>query len=243
MTSKGGKNEKSGRRPIICHSCGEPGHIKPNCPHRVRRVKSPEPSSLMMVKGRLAGSMMSGLRVDTGADRTLVREDCIPKGAYTGETIMLDSWRGSQFSKHRVALITIEVEGVSVQAKVAVVAQLDCPALLGRDLGAKMTVKLLSMVLERAKENDTECEVDVVTKQEVVNQVVSSEVVRVTRAQAEKARKEEVADELASANSGSDPLPLESIFGFDDEFFEDEVLKEGVADSDLVPTPLKGGET
>ena len=238
MTSKGGKNEKSGRRPIICHSCGEPGHIKPNCPLRVRRVKSPEPSSLMMVKGRLAGSMMSGLRVDTGADRTLVREDCIPKGAYTGETIMLDSWRGSQFSKHRVALITIEVEGVSVQAKVAVVAQLDCPALLGRDLGAKMTVKLLSMVLERAKENDTECEVDVVTKQEVVNQVVSSEVVRVTRAQAEKARKEEVADDLASASSGSDPLPLESIFGFDDEFFEDEVLKEGMADSDLVPTPL-----
>ena len=236
--SKSGKSERSGRKPIICHGCGEPGHIKPNCPHRVRRVKSPEPSSLMMVKGRLAGSMMSGLRVDTGADRTLVREDCIPEGAYTGETIMLDSWRGSQFSKHRVALITIEVEGVSVQAKVAVVTQLDCPALLGRDLGAKMTVKLLSMVLERAKENDTDSEVDVVTKQEVVSQVVSSEVVRVTRAQAEKARKEEVADELASASSGSDPLPLESIFGFDDELFEDEVLKEGMAVSDLVPTPL-----
>ena len=29
-------------RPIVCHSCGEPGHIRPNCPNKqVKRVKSP----------------------------------------------------------------------------------------------------------------------------------------------------------------------------------------------------------
>ena len=26
---------------IVCHSCGEPGHIRPNGPNRVKRVSSP----------------------------------------------------------------------------------------------------------------------------------------------------------------------------------------------------------
>ena len=235
--SKGSKSEKSGKKPIICHSCGEPGHIKPNCPHRVRRVKSPEPGTLMLVKGRLAGSVKSGLRIDTGADRTLVRSDCIPKEAYTGDTIVLDSWRGSQVSRHKLARITIEVEEVQVLAEVAVVNKLDCPALLGKDLGPKMTVKLLSMVLERAKAEETKSEVEVVTKQPV-----SSDVVRVTRAQAAKDRKEEVENDLASAESGSSPLALDQIFGFEDDLFEDDMMQEGLSDPDLVPTPLKDCE-
>ena len=235
-----GNSRGRGRRPIICHGCGEPGHIKPNCPHRVRRVKSPDPSLTMLVDGLLDGSKVPGMSVDTGADRTLVREDYIPEGAYTGETVTLDSWRGSQFSKHRVALITIEVDGVSVQAKFAVVEHLDSPVLLGRDLGARMTVKLLSMVLEKAKEKDAESVVNSVVPMQIVNsevtkQVVQSEVVRVTRAQAEKARKEEVANELASANSGSEPLALADIFDFEDEFFEDD---RSLPDPNVLPTPL-----
>ena len=247
-TSSSGYSRGRGRKPIICHGCGEPGHIKPNCPHRVRRVKSPDPSLVMLVDGLLDGSKVPGMSVDTGADRTLVREDYIPEGAYTGETVTLDSWRGSQFSKHRVALITIEVDGVSVQAKVAVVDQLDSPALLGKDLGALMTVKLLSLVLEKAKQNVSESVVDEVPMQtvnsevpmqsvnsEVTKQVVQSEVVRVTRAQAEKARKEEVANELASANSGSEPLALADIFDFQDEFFDDD---KSLPDPNVLPTPL-----
>ena len=235
--SRSGKGKESGRKPIICHGCNEPGHIRPNCPNRVRRVKSPEPGNVMLVKGRLAGFEKSGLRVDTGADRTLVRSDCIPKEAYTGETIMLDSWRGSQVSKHKIARITIEVEDVQVLAEVAAVKKLDCPALLGKDLGSKMTVKLLSMLLKRAKADETKCEVDVVTKQQV-----KSDVVRVTRAQAEKARKEEVENDIASAESGSSPLALDDIFGFEDELFEDDMMHEGLSDPDLVPTPLKDCE-
>ena len=232
-------NKGRGRKPIICHGCGEPGHIKPNCPNRVRRVKSPDPSQVMLVDGLLNGSTVPGMRVDTGADRTLVREDYISEDAYTGETVTLDSWRGSQFSKHRVAVINIEVDGVSVQAKVAVVDQLDSPALLGKDLGAQMTVKLLSLVLEKAKQNVSESVVDEVPMQsvnsEVTKQVVQSDVVRVTRAQAEKARKEEVANELASANSGSEPLALSDIFDFEDEFFVDD---KSLPDPNVLPTPL-----
>ena len=231
--SKGGRVEKSARKPIICHGCGEPGHIKPNCPHRVRRVKSPDPSSTMLVKGRLAGKEMADLRVDTGADRTIVRSDCVPKDAYVEETVMLDTWRGSQFSEHKVAQITIEVEGVKVLAKVAVVDQLDCPALLGKDLGQEMIVKLLSMLLDKAKAEKCQSE-----DKRVTMQAVDSAVVRTTRSQAEKARKEEVENDLATASSGSSPLNLEDIFNFDDELFEDRKVDEGFSDPDLIPTPL-----
>ena len=240
--SGGGANNKSkpdrqGRRPIICHGCGEPGHIKPNCPHRVRSVNSPDPSSLEVVKGRIAGKVVSGLLVDTGATRTLVREDLIPAGAYTGESVTLDSWRGSQLSKHKVAEVDIEVDGVSVLAKVAVVAQLEYPALLGSDLGVSMKVKLLSMLLEQAKGQEivsVEVPKQNIVNDEVTMQEVSSDIVRITRAQAEKARLEGVADELASASSGSDPLPLDAIVDIDSEFFVD----ESEDDVDPVPTPL-----
>ena len=221
-------NKGSGRRPIICHNCGEPGHIKPNCPHRIRRVKAPDPSPVYFVDGLINGCKAPGLSVDTGADRTLVREDYIPDGAYTGDTVILDSWRGAEVSQHKLALVTLEVEGVSVEAKVAVVADLEYPALLGKDLGRKMSRKLLSLVLKNMDDSDSDdsevpkqSDSSVVTKQEV-----KSEVVRVTRAQAEKARKEDVANDLASANSGCDPLALEDIFGFEDAFFDDDVCDE-----------------
>ena len=222
------QNQGNGRRPIICHNCGEPGHIKPNCPHRIRRVKASDPSPVYFVDGLINGCKAPGLSVDTGADRTLVREDFIPDEAYTGDTVILDSWRGAEISQHKLALATLEVEGVSVEAKVAVVADLEYPALLGKDLGRRMSRKLLSLVLKNMDDSDSDDsegpkqnDSSVVTKQEV-----KSEVVRVTRAQAEKARKEDVANDLASANSGCDPLALEDIFGFEDAFFDVDVCDE-----------------
>ena len=41
---------------IVCHSCGEPGHIRPNCPNSVERVSSPT------------------------LDHSLPRKDCFVKG-------------------------------------------------------------------------------------------------------------------------------------------------------------------
>ena len=66
VQSSGDNKQKSGAsgvhksgvksKSIVCHSCGEPGHIRPNCPNRVKRVSSPT------------------------LDHSLSRKDCFVKG-------------------------------------------------------------------------------------------------------------------------------------------------------------------
>ena len=204
--NKQDKFYKKDRKPITCYGCGEPGHIRPNCPNKVRRVKSPEHSKVMVVSGWLAGCEVDNLRVDTGADRTVVRQDFVPEDAYTGEVVRLDSWRGAQFSDHKIASIAIQVGSVEVIARVAVVEQLDCPSLLGSDLGRPMTKELMKMVVAQLDEESEE--------------VRDSEPDRSTRAQAEKEDARDKEDELASAQAECVPIPLSEVFDFPDAYFE-----------------------
>ena len=127
-----------------------------------------------------------------------------------------DSWRGKQFSKHRVAKINIKVGTTETVAEVAVADKLDCPALLGNDLGVPMKVQLLSMVLERVKETQS-----VLCEEKGVS-------IRSTRAQTSSEQEQDREDELASAQSEADPKPLEDIFDFPDSYFE----------QDPIPTPV-----
>ena len=151
--------DRPSRKPIICHGCGEPGHIRPQCPNRervwnvncVRSTGNPVSNSNLLVDGFLNGRSVPGMRIDSGADESVVRKDFISEDDYTGETITLDSWRGSQVSKHRIALCKIEVDGCSVLAKVAVVDQLEYPALLGVNLGDQMTDKLFALMSQKAR--------------------------------------------------------------------------------------------
>ena len=245
-----------GKRPIICHGCGEPGHIKPNCPYKIRRVKSPDSDAIYLVDGLINGSAVPGMYIDTGADRTLVCENLLSDWDYTGDTIVLDSFRGAQVSRHKVARVTLEVEGICVETKVVVVPSLDCPVLLGKDLGFRMVRKLMAVVTKHVDERDPEVNFEVpkqvlnnvnfeVPKQvlnnvisevpmqivhsEVTEQVVPATVVRVTRPQAKKAKEEEAANELASASSGSEPLALSEIYDVKDEFFDDFQVETKVA--------------
>ena len=234
---KNGRVEKTGRKPITCYGCGEPGHIRPNCPNRVRRVGSPVSDPLM---DWLAGSAIKGLKVDTGADRSVVSAEYVPKSAYLKKTVILDSWQGKQFSKHRVAKLLVKVGEVEVAAEFAVADVLDCPALLGNDLGAAMRMQLLSMVLERAKVAHKEGGQEVVQPNVTPMPVEETEVepVRSTRAQVGKERVEDEQDELASAQSECTPIPLSDIYDFPDSYFEDDPVP--VAVDDLSDWP-KGG--
>ena len=234
--SKGGKyvkSERQGRKPITCYGCGEVGHIRPNCPNKVRRVSSSDSESRMEVDGWLAGVAVKGLKVDTGADRSVISAEYVPKNAYLDKSVILDSWRGKQFSKHRLARLSLKVADTEVEAVFAVADKLDCPALLGKDLGSKMTVQLLSLVLDAAKADQSENVNIVVTMQEEVKQEVAP--VRVTRAQKEREELEDQVNDIASAQSESDPLPLSEIYGFEDGFFDEDPLPTPIEECEVLP--------
>ena len=245
----GGKHDRGRRKPVICHNCGEPGHIRPNCPNRVRSVRSPEHDPLIKVDGVLAGEFVSGLQIDTGAGRSVVNARWVPKSAYLKTSITLDSWRGKQLSKHRLAKLKITVGKVSVNAVVAVAEELDCPALLGLDLGDEMNENLAGIIFNKVKAARAARSKDVVPNQvvsesEVPMQIDNSvkvevpmhvEQVSVPRAQAKKAAAVDKENDLASTQSECEPVALSDVLDFPDSYFEpDEVYDTAVTSLDQV---------
>ena len=228
----GGISDRGNRKPIICHNCGEPGHIRPQCPHKVRSVRSPDSDSsaqseVMFVPGWIAGCSSDKLKWDTGAERTLVRADFVPTAAYTGDVMKLATWRvNDDVSDHKLAKLTIKVGKVEVLATVAVVEQLPYPALLGSDLGASMTRQIMAEVSAKLDEvdnvnvevpmqvvSDVEVPMQVVSVVEVPMQVNSQNVGRVNRAQPKQAAAVEQAKDVAPAQAEHQPLVVE-IFGW-----------------------------
>ena len=107
----------------------------------------------MLVDGALAGYVAKGVRIDTGADRTVVRRDFVPANAYTDRTIRLDSWRGGQPSTHQLARIKVKVGNAVADCEVAVVDKLECPALLGVDLGKEFMHAMLTNFLAQTSQD------------------------------------------------------------------------------------------
>ena len=227
---KSEKHEKLGkkeRKPISCYGCGEPGHIRPNCPNKVRRVKPKTSGVSLVVDGVLAGTAVSGLRIDTGADRTVVSSEYVPESAYTGRSIQLDSWRGGQPSKHKLALIKVKVGSAEVEKEVAVAESLDCPALLGTDLGKEF---LSAMLVPLLTEPDK-----VVVEASGASGALTGGLVRSTRAQVCKQQKSEKEDLEASAQSEATPVPWSDILDFRDSYFEQDIVSTPVEEWSTLP--------
>ena len=225
--------ESRSRRPagrqVTCHGCGVVGHIRPNCPNIIRRVRVPGEGSGVTVDALLAGRPVSAL-IDTGSGRTLVHSDFVPGACYTGRRIRLGDWKGGRFSSHRTANIVIQVGDVKRLAEVAVDDSLDCPAALGLDLGAEMNEKLASICFDRAKAAQTVCETNKVTMQKEV-----VEPVRVPRAQAKKIAAVEKEGYLASAQSECLPVSLDDVFNFSDSYFEPDEVKVNFVEASVAP--------
>ena len=186
--------ERRNRKPIVCHGCGEPGHIRPNCPNVIRRVRELGGVDLgKTVEALLDGRPVRAL-VDTGAGRTMVHKDFVPRACYTGRSIRLRDWQG-RYSRHRTAEILIQVGEVKRLAVVAVDDSLDYPAALGSDLGVSMTRQLMTAFLAKLDEVGN------------VNDEVPMQV-------------DNVNDEVPMHD---EPVALEDIFDFSDSYFEPEV--------------------
>ena len=224
-----GTRDRQNRKPIICHSCGEPGHIRPNCPNIIRRVRVPgEGLGIMTVDALLVGRPVKAL-VDTGCHRTLVHSDYVPRACYTGRRVRLSDWTGGRFSYHKIAKIVIQVGDIKRLAEVAVDDSLDCPAALGLDLGAEMNLKLASICFDKAKAARKDSE------NEVTMHVDTVEPVKVTGAQAKKLAAEDRENDLASAQSESVPIALTDVFNFSDSYFEQEEVEVNVVEASVAP--------
>ena len=244
------------RKQVICHECGEVGHIRPNCPLRVRSVRNvvvPNAASVKLVDGLLAGVLVKGLRVDSGAEMTVVHKDFIPRGAYTGNSVLLASWRKGQFSRHRVARIAIQFGEVKVVAEVAVSDKLGYPALLGSDLGRPMLKELFTRMLDQIDDKSAEMKVgEQVVLEKVTDDPVNcennvvpmqTEDLKVNFVEASVAQVDEVKVEVeqvavAEAQSEEDPVPLAEIFDFSNDFFEEDPLPEFSVRNDVSCVPI-----
>ena len=70
--SKKTGNDSSSPRPIVRYGCGEPGHIRPNCPHNVKRVRSPT----LGCSHNIVNSFVSGFVNDTHCDKLFIDSGC-----------------------------------------------------------------------------------------------------------------------------------------------------------------------
>ena len=239
-SSGSGKNFSDKKRVVICYSCKEPGHIKPNCPNRIRRL-SPcddvdcenDVAEPMWVDGWIGDKEIKGMRFDSGSDRTVVDSKFVPVEAYLGKKVVLKGWRGKQSSIHELARITIRVgDKLHKKKKVAVEADMEYPALLGADLNRAMKREIMKGVMEEwaeesvVDENENESRVENFPAEEAM----SSEAVRITRAQARREKESEEADAIASEQADCTPTPLEQIFDFDDDLFLDNTAATSVAE-------------
>ena len=208
------------RKPIICHYCGKEGHISPNCPGKVNSVLSPSRKEDSLITVWLGGKEVVGVRVDTGADRTLIRSDIVPASAYLKGKLELSGYTGQKLNLHRKARMTIKVGPIEEEVVAAVVDDLEYPALLGDDLSREMKREMLGLLTNK---------LNVKLAEEKVERV------RVTRAQAAEKKRSEEADEVASAQSDCMPLTLGEIIDIPDSYFEPELIPTPVAECDTWP--------
>ena len=256
-SSGSGKSGSEKKRAIICYSCREPGHIKPNGPNRVRRLSPDddvdsenEVAEPMWVDGWIGETVIKGMRFDSGSDRTVVDSKFVPADAYLGRRVVLKGWRGKQASIHELAKVTIRVgDKLHKLKKVAVEANMEYPALLGADLNRAMQGEIMKGVLEEWAEEPVVSEVEaseLVSEPRVegppAKDAMLSEAVRVTRAQARKERESDEVDVAASEQADCSPTPLAQIFDFDDDLFLGDREATSVAELSAWPQVVAGEE-
>ena len=210
VQSSGDSKQKSGAsgvhksgvksKSIVCHSCGEPGHIRPNCPNRVKRVSSPTLDHSLsrkdsFVKGAINDTPCDKMFIDSGCEVTCVAKHLVPTSAYTGKTTLLKGYKASsQPESHPIAKVRLRLFSYDEVIEAAVVEDITEDVLLGSDLGRATLAKWLL---------ETES---------------SSKCVKLTRAQASTEKIQEEKDKLSLEASGASPHLISDIFNFTDEF-------------------------
>ena len=118
--------------PVVCYNCGEPGHKRPNCPHKVNMVTTFNKVTLLSLEGAI-GNHKCMLTLDSGAQITVVNKSLVTEDEYTGESIKLTGI-GGYVTIAKLAVVKICTENFSFLQKVAVIPNNCQEVLIGMDV-------------------------------------------------------------------------------------------------------------
>ena len=111
-----GGNIKPAKREVTCFLCRQKGHKSPQCPQKqaqVSKIQIPVSKVVPLKENQLFGSI-GGHRMpitcDSGADITVVPEECVSKEQFTGDLCDIDSYNMVR-SKGKLCNITVTIDG------------------------------------------------------------------------------------------------------------------------------------
>ena len=111
-----GSNIKPARKEITCFSCHQKGHKLPQCPQKqthIKRIQIPSNKAIPLRDNELFGSVgvhRLPITCDSGADISVIPEECVSPEQLTGETCEIDSFIRKRTSG-KVCDIVISVNG------------------------------------------------------------------------------------------------------------------------------------
>ena len=167
--SNSAKFEPRNKALLVCHSCGQTGHFKAECNkgHVSKNYMCFAPKLLVSEPGREEVSegqceeLTIGVLIedrpcvallDSGSNRTLVRQDSLPRDVvYCGGTVDVFCVHGDKVG-YPIAKVAIQVEGQLYLLSVGVFEQLPYQVVLGCDLPI-----LAELIAKRSREARASC--------------------------------------------------------------------------------------
>ena len=101
-------------REVTCFSCHQKGHKSPQCPQKhVKRIQIPADDLVSLRDNELMGLLgphLLPITCDSGADITVVPEECVPQESFTGEVCEVSAFN-KVTSSGRVCDVVIDIAG------------------------------------------------------------------------------------------------------------------------------------
>ena len=145
--AKDTEKTKRDLKDMKCFNCQQKGHLATSCPHGAmfcseRRVDYKGNSTVrqapikqgLCVPGKVEGTLVKSVVLDTGCSRTLVRSNLVPQDKIMeGEVVAIRCAHGDTVL-YPLALVHLEIKGHRIDVEAALSDTLPMPVLLGTDV-------------------------------------------------------------------------------------------------------------
>ena len=152
-----------------CYNCHKVGHVASKCPRnastfyggRAKQSEVKRGHSSPRKLGYVEGTEVKDIVLDTGAARTLVRDNLVPRNKYLDKFVSVQCVHGDHVS-YPLAKVKVVIDGRSYFVEAAVVKKLPASVLLGRDvpelvqIGGATEEVLAAMTRAQAKQRARE---------------------------------------------------------------------------------------